>query len=226
VIAPTATRAPLKIGCQNNVQADGYRIFKANITIYSAGDCAGRVCTGTTTVMKYPTNYKMQVTQPVKAGPVVLTFKFYSQSGEMLYEGEKVGQAQTDNSHIIANFEDMADPCDTKSKGRGVFAVTMNPMTTQSVVTPNWLSVDPNYYSRQRLVWYWPSDDFPAESPDLKLVLDTPYTYSPGLPRGVSPSPSAGVVLPIESHVYGDNPLQAKSLLPFPNFMQVRRPEP
>jgi len=229
-IAPTATRAPLKIGCQNGITADSARIFKAEITVFSAGECgqanAGTACTGEKKTVMYPTNYKMQVIQAVKAGPIVLTWKFMSKTGTTLYTGEKVGQAQTDNSHIIVNFEDMADPCDTKSKGRGVFAVTMNSMTTPSVLVPNWLSVDPEYYSRQKLVWYWPSDDFPAESPDMKLVINTPYTYFTPSPSKLAPGVKSKE---IERYEYGGNPYQvghgeggAKGA--YPDYMQVRKP--
>jgi len=195
--APVPAPTP---SCQNNAVADGVRIFKANITIYSADVMAK------STVL-YPTKFKMQVDQAVRAGPIVLTWVFTSKSGKVLYSGEKVGQAQSDNSFLIASFEDLADPCDTVSKGRGVFAVTMNQMTTSNVLVPNTLSVDPEYYSRQKLTWYWP-DKAPMESPDMSMVLNTPYTKE---------------MKPKEKYIYGKNPLVKTT---YHDFMLVRQVAP
>jgi len=222
--SPTGTSAPVPIECQNGIVSDGARIYKANITIYSAGDCgAGSgICSGSKSTVLYPDNYKMQVDQAVRAGPIVLNWEFTAKDGTVLYSGEKVGQAQTDNSYIIANFEDMANPCDTVSKGRGVFAVTMNELTTPSVPTPNWLSVDPEYYSRQALKWYWPTSDFPAETPDMKLVMDVPFEFVTAAPSKLAPGTPAAP--PAEKHVYGANPIQQKA--DFSNFMNVRAVPP
>jgi len=213
------------IGCQNGIVADGARIYKANITLNSAGT-PGTSYSGTITRMMYPTNYELQVMEAVRAGPVVLTWTLYSKEDDpktgdkkILYTGEKVGQAMTNNSYVIANFRDMANPCDTVSKGRGTFAITMNVMTTNTVPVANTLSVDPEYYSRQKLLWYWPTDDFPAETPEMKLVMNVPYVYTTKTPSSLPPGTPKTTD---EKYTYGANPLQAAKLLPYSNFMPIR----
>jgi hypothetical protein len=47
---------------------------------------------------------------------------------------------------------DMSTPCDTRPKGRGTFAITMESLTP----TVRGFAIDENYFSRQKLVWYWP----------------------------------------------------------------------
>jgi len=151
------------------------------------------------------------------------------QCHKVLYSGEKVGQAMSENSYVIAAFHDMANPCDIVSKGRGEFAITMNVMTTSMIPETletflptnnvNILSVDPNYYSRQKLLWYWPTDDFPAETPDMKLVMNVPYSYVTTAP---SKLPAGTPASTDEKYVYAANPLQAAGQLPYDMYMPIR----
>lgn len=168
-----ATIAKAPVACQDSIVAYKYRLHMANITIYSAGDMADN--TGVSSTILFPTDFKMQVIKPVFAGPVVVQYTLFRKAPTNplpVYSGEKVGQAMTNNSFVFVSFDDLAMACDTQSKGKGTFAITMN-----NIVPPIPMSMDPNYFSRQKITWYWPDsrDDFPVESPDKKMFGDEPY---------------------------------------------------
>ena len=81
-----------------------------------------------------------------------ITLNKISTSNRVVYTDVRVGQADVGPSTVFVSFVDMSSACDTRPKGRGTFAITMESLTP----TVRGFAIDENYFSRQKLVWYWP----------------------------------------------------------------------
>jgi len=88
-------------------------------------------------------------------------------ANRVVYTDVRVGQADVGPSTVYVSLVDMSTPCDTRPKGRGTFAITMESLTP----TVRGFAIDENYFSRQKLVWYWPEDPLPKENPDMQTVM-------------------------------------------------------
>jgi len=160
--AASSVQAPPNVICPAGQAPNAMRIFKAEIAVYSA---AASIQDGVRRFTQFPTDFGVNVDQTVNAGPVVINYILYNRAGVKIYDGSKVGQAMTDNSHVLFAIEDLALPCDTVTKGKGTFSISMNQISPASN-----LYIDPEYFSRQQIQFFWP-DNTVAESYDMYTAV-------------------------------------------------------
>jgi hypothetical protein len=106
---------------------------------------------------------------------VVVEYKVYNSANTLMFSGSKVGQAMTDDSQVVFEIQDLALPCDTATKGKGTFSISMNTITPASS-----LYIDPAYFSRQQIQFFWPSNTV-AESPDIYTAKADAYGNKAGV---------------------------------------------
>lgn len=197
----TIARAP--ITCQDGITAYDQRLHSANISINDGSGVAY-------SKMLFPNDFMFSVNVPVVTGPIVLNYALYKKGAATpFHSGERVGQAMTNNSYVLVEMKDLAQACDTQPKGKAVFAITMN-----QIKPPKPMSVDTNYFSRQKIMWFWPNSlaDFPVESPDEMMSQGFPYTIKSAMSTKTP-------TYQFHSFIYDKNASRKES---YPMFMDLR----
>jgi len=169
VVPTPPSGATTNVGrCPGGIESGQSRMISATVVINDAA--------GETTKTLFATDFKVAVKQAVLAGPVVMSYKIFDKNGAEIQSGEKVGQALTDNSWVLTELDDLALMCDTVPKGKGTFSITMNEISPSIAVGGDHaLYIDPEYYSRQKLYFFWPNPSVP-QSPDMMKVVGDPLS--------------------------------------------------